>query len=117
MLKCAVRGRCNQRTRSSVILNAARHLTQAGVKSEQPTDTDALFEPLFRDYRQALLNYIHRLVGNSMLAEELTPHAERVVVASSGERLLQQCHVLVRVDECRGMTHVTHVDHLHGATK
>jgi len=43
--------------------------------SEQQADTDALFERLFRDYRQPILNYIYRLVGESALAEELTQNA------------------------------------------
>lgn len=39
---------------------------------EQRTDTDALFEQLFREYRQPILNYVHRLVGDGPLAEDLT---------------------------------------------
>jgi RNA polymerase sigma-70 factor (ECF subfamily) len=44
------------------------------MKFEQQPDTDAVFEQLFRDYRQAILNYIYRLVGDGMQAEELTQH-------------------------------------------
>jgi RNA polymerase sigma factor (sigma-70 family) len=43
--------------------------------SEQQAGTDAVFEQLFRDYRQPILNYVYRLVGDSAMAEELTQHA------------------------------------------
>lgn len=43
--------------------------------SEQQAGTDAVFEQLFRDYRQPILNYVYRLVGDSAIAEELTQHA------------------------------------------
>lgn len=42
------------------------------MRSGQKVDTDALFEQLFRDYRQPILNYIYRLTGERDLAEELT---------------------------------------------
>ena len=45
------------------------------MKSEQQTDTDAVFEQLFRDYRQPILNYIYRFIGDEALAEELTQNA------------------------------------------
>jgi len=43
--------------------------------SGQQAATDALFEQLFRDYRQPILNYIYRLVGDGAVAEELTQNA------------------------------------------
>jgi len=42
---------------------------------ERQAETDAVFEELFRDYRQPILNYIFRLVGDSAVAEELTQQA------------------------------------------
>ncbi len=45
------------------------------MKSDQQAETDAVFEQLFRDYRQAILNYIYRLVGDGARAEELTQQA------------------------------------------
>jgi RNA polymerase sigma-70 factor (ECF subfamily) len=39
---------------------------------DQRAETDAVFEQLFRDYRQLILNYIYRLLGDSALAEELS---------------------------------------------
>lgn len=42
------------------------------MRSEQQTGTDAVFEQLFRDYRQPILNYIYRFIGDEALAEELT---------------------------------------------
>jgi RNA polymerase sigma-70 factor (ECF subfamily) len=43
--------------------------------SELQAGTNAVFEQLFRDYRQPILNYVYRLVGDSAMAEELTQHA------------------------------------------
>jgi len=43
--------------------------------SAEQAGTDAVFEQLFRDYRQPILNYVYRLVGDSALAEELTQQA------------------------------------------
>ena len=43
--------------------------------SDQQAGTDAAFEQLFRDYRQPILNYVYRLVGDGALAEELTKQA------------------------------------------
>jgi RNA polymerase sigma-70 factor (ECF subfamily) len=43
--------------------------------SDPRAGTDAVFEQLFRDYRQPILNYIHRLVGDVARAEELTQQA------------------------------------------
>jgi RNA polymerase sigma-70 factor (ECF subfamily) len=43
--------------------------------SDPRAGTDAVFEQLFRDYRQPILNYVYRLVGDSARAEELTQQA------------------------------------------
>ena len=42
---------------------------------ERPSRSDTLFEQLFRDYRQRILNYVYRLVGDGALAEDLTQQA------------------------------------------
>jgi len=42
---------------------------------ERQPGRDALFEQLFRDYRQPILNYVYRLVGDGPSAEELTQQA------------------------------------------
>ena len=39
--------------------------------SDQQAEIDVLFEQLFADYRQPILNYLYRLVGDSARAEEL----------------------------------------------
>jgi RNA polymerase sigma-70 factor (ECF subfamily) len=48
---------------------------QAQLTSDQRADTDAVFEQLFRDYRQPVLTYIYRLLGERARAEELTQQA------------------------------------------
>ncbi len=45
------------------------------MRSEQQAGTDAVFDQLFRDYRQPILNYIYRFIGDGALAEELTQNA------------------------------------------
>ena len=45
------------------------------MNSDQQARTEAVFEQLFRDYRQPILNYIYRLVSDSALAEDLTQQA------------------------------------------
>ncbi|MHB1295488.1 MAG: RNA polymerase sigma factor [Anaerolineae bacterium] len=43
--------------------------------SAQETNRDTLFEQLFAEHRQALLNYLFRLLGDKAGAEELTQEA------------------------------------------
>jgi len=43
--------------------------------SDQQAEIDAIFEELFRDYQQPILNYLYRLVGDSARAEELAQEA------------------------------------------
>ncbi|MBC8448698.1 MAG: RNA polymerase sigma factor [Chloroflexi bacterium] len=43
--------------------------------TSQRDKIDALFEQLFRDYQQPILNYLYRLVGDAARAEELTQDA------------------------------------------
>lgn len=40
--------------------------------SDQQARSDAVFEQLFTDYRQPILNYVYRLVGDGEIAEDLT---------------------------------------------
>ncbi|MHB0858729.1 MAG: RNA polymerase sigma factor [Anaerolineae bacterium] len=42
------------------------------MESAQDIDRDALFEQLFAKYRQTLLNYLFRMLGDEASAEELT---------------------------------------------
>jgi RNA polymerase sigma-70 factor (ECF subfamily) len=43
--------------------------------SDRGSARDAVFEQLFREYRQPILNYVYRLVGDAARAEELTQQA------------------------------------------
>ena len=45
------------------------------MKSERQGEIDTLFEGLFREYQQPILNYLYRLVGEAARAEELTQDA------------------------------------------
>jgi RNA polymerase sigma factor (sigma-70 family) len=45
------------------------------MKSDQQSRTDAVFEQLFRQFRERILNYVYRLVGDGALAEDLTQQA------------------------------------------
>jgi RNA polymerase sigma-70 factor (ECF subfamily) len=40
--------------------------------SEQQAADDAVFEQLFRTYGQPILSYVNRLIGDSLMAEDLT---------------------------------------------
>lgn len=45
------------------------------MKSERQRELDTLFEDMFREYQQPILNYLYRLVGDAVRAEELTQDA------------------------------------------
>ena len=45
------------------------------MKSERQCELDMLFESIFREYQQPILNYLYRLVGDAERAEELTQDA------------------------------------------
>ena len=58
---------------ASYLMGERRHeCGQVWMKPDRQSEIDALFERLFSSYRTPILNYLYRLLGDSVRAEEVT---------------------------------------------